>query len=126
MADESPFRAALGRSGHLLLDDLVALRELATLRAICDRLAGEEDALDGKYHDIERGADRRFLRYRHVDHTELASLITSPALVDLAAELLGAPPYLFNEHFVVKGPAPGPTSPGTRTARMSGSGTART
>jgi len=101
-------RAAYRASGFCIVDGVLTELELTQLRSACDLLLQEKpDDGGGKFHDIGRGDSRRFLRHRHRDFPEIASVALGRTAGDLASAILGSPCFLFNEHFVVKSPQTG-------------------
>jgi len=83
--------------------------ETSMLADVCDTLLSEppDDSMGGQGHDIGRGHDRRFLRHRHQDFSNLAAFILGPDMKAFLSPFIGETPHLFNEQFVVKGPKTG-------------------
>lgn len=103
MSDAS-FAEAFRRQGYCFLPDPLTPAELAGLTAAADELLDEAvDDGGGKYHNIGRGEDRRFLRLRHEDFPAVESFLMSDRMRDAATALIGPTPHLFVEQFVVKG-----------------------
>lgn len=89
--------------GYAILEHWVTSQELSGLRAACDALLQEKpDDGGGRFHDIGRGDDRRFLRHRHRDIPAVESFVFGTTMRGILAALIGARAYLFNEQFVVK------------------------
>lgn len=97
------------RHGYVVLRNLLADEELAVLQDCCERLLAEppDDDNGGRSHDIGRGQDRRFLRHRHEDLSDLGAFVLGQEMKRLASTFVGEQPHLFNEQFVVKGPKTG-------------------
>ncbi len=102
-------RAMFMSDGYAIFPGLIGQQTLTMLRQVCDTLLREppDDDKGGKAHDIGRGHDRRFLRHRHQEFSALSDFVLGRGMKAIARELLDAPPYLFNEQFVVKGPRTG-------------------
>ncbi len=96
-------------NGYVVLRAFLEPGELTVLRDACDTLLNEppDDDGRGRFHDIGRGHDRRFLRHRHEDLPALSAFILGADMKRLTATFVGETPYLFNEQFVVKGPKTG-------------------
>ena len=96
------------RQGYCILPDPLTEAELRDLTAAVDTLLGEAvDDGGGRYHDIGRGEDRRFLRLRHEDFPAVEAFLMGDRMRSLATALVGPTPHLFVEQFVVKGPHSG-------------------
>ncbi len=97
------------RYGYCLLSTRLPPEDLATLSTTADALLSEPIERDdrGRLHNIGRGADRQFLSLRHEEFPELSAFVLGRQLEALASALLKAPPLLFVEQFVVKGPGTG-------------------
>ncbi len=97
-------------NGYCILENGLTSGELGALRAAADELLAEPPVDGGgRFHDIGRGDDRRFLRQRHADFPAITDFLFSDRMKATATALLDASPYLFNEQFVVKGPRTGAT-----------------
>ncbi len=95
--------------GFAILPEWLDGDETRMLANICDTLLSEppDDNMGGQAHDIGRGHDRRFLRHRHQDFSDLASFILGADMKAFLLPFIGKTPHLFNEQFVVKGPKTG-------------------
>ncbi len=104
MTDQS-FAADFRRQGYCILPDPLSAEELSALTDAADTLLGEavDDDGKGRYHDIGRGEDRRFLRLRHEDFPAVESFLFGDRMRALTTALVGPTPHLFVEQFVVKG-----------------------
>ena len=98
---------AYKQQGYAVIADGVAADDLAMLRATAEALLAEPVPQDPRFHDIERGDDRRFLRHRHADFPALEAFLLSGGVAALARTFVGPTACLFNEQFVVKGPHTG-------------------
>ena len=97
-------------NGYCILENGLTSDELGALRAAADELLAEPPVDGGgRFHDIGRGDDRRFLRQRHADYPAIAEFLFSDRMKETATALLDASPFLFNEQFVVKGSQTGAT-----------------
>ncbi len=99
--------ATFRRQGYCVLDTPLTRGELSSLRDAADQLLGEPTEVDLRYHDIERGDDRRFLRLRHEDLPPVSEFLFGDRMRHLARAFTGGDAYLFVEQFVVKGPRTG-------------------
>ncbi len=96
------------KQGYVIVRDFLTGNELDGLRDAGDQLLSEDPPEVGEgIHDIERGADRRFLRHRHLDFPQMQAVLFSPKMRELTRTLLDGDSYLFNEQYVVKGPRTG-------------------
>lgn len=89
--------------GYAVLERWLSPEELSGLRSACDVLLQEKpDDSVGRFHDIGRGDDRRFLRHRHRDFPAVESFVFGATMRAILSALIGERAYLFNEQFVVK------------------------
>ncbi len=103
-------RKSFRRIGYCILENGLTGDELEGLRVAADELLAEPPVDGGgRFHDIGKGDDRRFLRQRHADYPAVADFLFSDRMKATATALLDASPFLFNEQFVVKGPKSGAT-----------------
>jgi ectoine hydroxylase-related dioxygenase (phytanoyl-CoA dioxygenase family) len=106
--DTATIATAFRRNGYCIVNDALGAGERAALAAACDTLLQEKpDDGGGRFHDIGRGAARRFLRQRHADFPAVATFVRGATMRSLATAVLGDRAFLFNEQFVVKGPRTG-------------------
>lgn len=103
MTEDTAARAAFRETGWALAGQL-SDESLTALRNVCDRLM---DTPPEAGQDISLGNNRQFLAQAHAREPDLAAVVLGPELKSIAARYLGAPPLLFNEQFVVKGPRTG-------------------
>jgi len=94
--------------GWAYVGKAVSHAELAILQQACDRLLAEPpDDGGGSRHRIGLGQDRRFLAHHHESFPNLEAMLLTGAIGRMAQAILGSECFLFNEHFVVKGPRTG-------------------
>ena len=94
--------------GYFVGKETLSKSNLKLLRNCCNTLLEEPiDDGGGDRHTIGLGTRRRFLAHRHEEFAGLESFILSGPPARAAASVLGHQAYLFNEQFVVKGPATG-------------------
>ncbi len=106
--DTPDFYGNFREQGYCVVEDFLTQDELVLLQQIAEILIAEPPASEGgKFHTIGLGEDRRFLRQRCKNFSELEKYLLSPRMRDFIATFLGPAVYLFNEQFVVKGPKSG-------------------
>ena len=95
--------------GYAVFPDALSAEELDVLRSTCNTLLDEpiDDGGANGTHKIGLGEARRFLRHRHRDFADLNDFVLGETIGKLTSGLLGKPPVLFNEQFVVKGAGKG-------------------
>jgi ectoine hydroxylase-related dioxygenase (phytanoyl-CoA dioxygenase family) len=104
--DESAQFQALG---YYVLANGMTAQQRAALCSACDAIMQEQTGVvaAARFHKIDVGTRRQFLRHRHKDFPAVADFVLGAQVARIVKSVLGPTAYLFNEQFVVKGAGTG-------------------